>query len=325
MNDNLTFRLFEPQDLAGVLQLWEDESGWGGVTEKQFNDWFVDTPCGECLIVVALDGENRVVGQEIFTPSKICINGKEKKALRLSAPILAKEYRARMSSATHPVVEMYKIGAQAALDNGYSLIYSFPSIGWLPVIKLLFPLIGVDINKVVRSQIECHAISLKAFLYEPNKKDKCNANSVSLFNHEYNTLWRSTIKNFPLGNAVVRDSNWLKWKLGDYLVLEVRKAKRLTGYVAVKKDTGLITDALARTPADFETVIKKAIEKLHFLKDTLPTDDIKLMHTHVTSSIIEKMGFQKIDYKFGFWCYSPDDSISFENLQMARWFMMPND
>jgi hypothetical protein len=325
MNDNLTFRLYQKQDIAGILRLWEDESGWGGVTEKQFDDWHINTPCGDCLIVVALDGENRIVGQEVFTPSKICIDGKEKKGLRISAPVLAKEFRGRMSSAAHPVVGMYRIGAETALEKGFNLIYSFPSIGWLPVVKLLFPLIGIDMQTVVQSKIECHALSLKTYSGEASGHDKYNVDSVRSFNDEYNALWRSTVKKFPLGNAVVRDSNWLKWKLGGHLVLEVRTAKKLIGYAAVKRETGLITDALARTPEDFEIVISKAVKRLHELKDTLPIDEIKLMRTPITSTVIDKLGFQKINYKLGFWCYSPDNSISFENLQPSRWHMMPND
>lgn len=79
MAGNLTFRLFEPDDIEGILRLWSGDSGWGGITEQQFYDWYINTPYGECLIAVALDKENSIVGQEVFTPSKIYVDGKEKK------------------------------------------------------------------------------------------------------------------------------------------------------------------------------------------------------------------------------------------------------
>ncbi len=169
MAENLTFRLFQPDDLAGILRLWEEDSGWGGITAQQFNNWYVNTPYGECLIVVAVNEENRIIGQKIFTPSRISVDGEEKKALRLSAPILTKEFRARISNESHPITGMYKLGAKTAFEKGFNLIYSFPVPAWLPVIKLMFPKIGIDMKKVVAAQIECSALSVKAFSDEKNK------------------------------------------------------------------------------------------------------------------------------------------------------------
>jgi hypothetical protein len=92
------------------------------VTEHQFYDWYVNTPHGECLIALAIDEENRIVGQEIFTPTKVYVGGIEKKALRLSAPILAKEFREKMGKAAHPSIQMFRVGLNAAVECGYSLI-----------------------------------------------------------------------------------------------------------------------------------------------------------------------------------------------------------
>ena len=242
--------------------------------------------------------------------------------MRLSAPILTKEFRARISNESHPITGMYKLGAKTAFEKGFNLIYSFPVPAWLPVIKLMFPKIGIDMKKVVTAQIECSALSAKAF---SDEKNKYSVSISSSFNDDYNALWQSAVENFPLNNAIVRNSNWLNWKLGGHIVLEVRQENKLLGYAAVKKENGLVEDALAHTPDDLETVIKEAIIALSVLKITLPNNEIKMMQTHATAPIIEKLGFQEIDYKFGFWCYSPDNSISVEKLQLARWFMMPND
>lgn len=322
MTDNLTFRLFQPDDLAGILRLWEEHSGWGGITAKQFDDWYINTPYGECLIVVAVNEKNTIVGQEVFTPSRIYTNGEEKKALRISAPILTKEFRAQISNAAHPIIRMYKTGVEAAVEKGFSLIYSFPMAAWIPIIKLNFPRIGNDSGKLCAGQIECYSLALKSF---SSCKNGYKTSVIKTFSDEYDSFWRATAVNFPLNTAIVRKSNWLNWKFGGHLVLEVRKDNELIGYTAIKKETGLIEDALARTPDDLEIVVKEVVNYLSAEKDIFPHGEIKLKRTPATFSIIEKLDFQKIAFKFGFWCFSPDDSIAVENLKISRWFMMPND
>ena len=322
MTDNLTFRLFQPDDLPGILRLWEEDSGWGGISAKQFDDWYIKTPYGKCLIVVAVNQANKIVGQNIFTPSRIYVGGEEKKALRLSAPILIKKFRARISNPAHPVVGMFKCGVEAAVEQGFSVIYSFPQTAWLPVIKHIFPQIGIDMQKVAAGQIECFAVSLNSF---SSGESESETSVINFFNDEYDLLWQSAAKNFPLNVAIVRNADWLNWKFGGHLVLEVRRRKKLIGYAAIKKETGLVEDALAATPDDLEIVIKEVVRTLSADGDLLPNRELKLKKMSATASIIEKLGFQKIDYKFGFWCFSPDDSISADKLQISRWFMMPGD
>jgi len=145
---------------------------------------------------------------------------------------LTKEFRARISNESYPITGMYKMGAKTAFEKGFNLIYSFPVPAWLPVIKLMFPRIGVDMKKVVRAQIECSALSAKAF---SDEKNKYSVSISSSFNDDYNALWQSAVENFSLNNAIVRHSNWLNWKLGGHIVLEVRQENKLLGYAAVKR------------------------------------------------------------------------------------------
>ncbi len=322
MPENLTYRLFQPDDLPGILRLWEEESGWGGISAKQFDDWYINTPYGECLIVVAVDEENTIVGQKVFTPSRVCVAGAEKKALRLSAPILKKKFRARISNTAHPIVGMFKSGVEAAAEQGFSLIYSFPLTAWLPVVKSIFPQVGIDMKNVAAGRIECFALSLNLFSRE---KSAYETSVINFFSDEYDALWQSAVKNFPLNIAIVRKSDWLNYKFGGHLILEVRTQKKLVGYAAIKKETGLIEDALAATPGDLQIVVKEVVKTLSADGDTLPNGEIKLKHSSATASIIENLAFQKIDFKFGFWCFSPDGSIPADDLQLSRWFMMPGD
>jgi len=331
MVDNLTFRLFQPDDIEGILRLWNDDSGWGGITEEQFYKWYIDTPYGECLISVALDEKNRIVGQEVFTPTRIYVDGKEKKALRLSAPILTKEFREQMGKAAHPSIQMFRVGLNAAVECGYSVIYAFPVPGWLRYIRLVAPQIGVDSRKFVFAEPDCYALSLKSFA---NGNCKITADIeisfASVFNDSYDNLWQSAKNEFPINCAIVRSSGWIKWKLGSHCVFEVRRRenKELLGYAAIKRQTGLLVDALARTPQDLETTITaiiKALAESEDLRNQANVEEIKVMETESLASVIQKLGFEREKFKFAFWCYSIDESVPIQSLEPSRWYLMPKD
>ncbi len=99
----LTYRLYKEADKQAIMQLWEEESGWGAITEQQFDDWFLNTPYGKCLIVVAVNDENKVVGQVINSPSRIIINGREIKSLKVAAPVMHSDFRGMpLSNFDHP-------------------------------------------------------------------------------------------------------------------------------------------------------------------------------------------------------------------------------
>src|SRR5437764_9393728 len=93
ITDKLIYRIYEDKDMEAVLNLWEHYSGWGAITTEQFEKWHFHTPYGSCLIIVALNEHEKIIGQLVFSPSIVTINGKEVKAYRGSAPILNPECR----------------------------------------------------------------------------------------------------------------------------------------------------------------------------------------------------------------------------------------
>ncbi|HEV2763433.1 MAG TPA: hypothetical protein VGV38_10695, partial [Pyrinomonadaceae bacterium] len=136
MSERLTYRLFEERDLPSLLRLWEG-AGWGALTPEQWRSWFVETPNGQALVVVAVDASGEVVAQEMFMPSRVWTEGREVRALRFSAPILNKELRGEsLRRAEHPTVELYKVAAREAARAGFSVVYSLPEYAWLPVFRL---------------------------------------------------------------------------------------------------------------------------------------------------------------------------------------------
>lgn len=329
MAGNLTYRLFQPNDVAGVLQLWEESSGWGGITEEQFYKWFIETPYGNALLVVAVDEKNRIVGQEVFTPSKICVGGTEKKALRFSSPILAKNFSVKLGSANHPTIEMYKVAMRAAIENNYSLVYAFPARAWLRFTPL-FEIPEISNRQSFTGEFDCYSFSINAEIKDDSRSGKkFQVSLASKFEEKYDALWESAKKNFPINCAVARNSKWLKWKLGSHCVLEVnsKDGRELLGYVAIKKDSGLLVDALARTPKDLETTVKIAIKSFcqNGLADETRVNEIKLMKTDALAPIAQKLDFKPTKFKFAFWCYSIDESVQNHLFEPSRWYMMPKD
>src|SRR6187200_2084133 len=107
----LTYRTYEDKDLPGILQLWEQYSGWGAITLEQFDKWYLQTPYGPCVVIVAVNNEEEIVGKIAFIPTVVNLNGREIKAIRGSAPILNPECRRfNLNQADHPAFAMIKEG-----------------------------------------------------------------------------------------------------------------------------------------------------------------------------------------------------------------------
>src|SRR6185503_2836486 len=142
MEDQLTYRLFEDGDLPGLLDLWE-EAGWGRLSPQQWREWFVDGPQGPSLVTGGIDEQGEVVAQEMFAPSRAVVGGREVRALRVSAPIVREGLRgASLKHSAHPIYGLLKAGEAAAAERGFSIVYSLPDYGWLPVFRNL-PNVGI--------------------------------------------------------------------------------------------------------------------------------------------------------------------------------------
>jgi hypothetical protein len=158
LSEKITFRQYEEGDLPAILHLWSEESGWGGITVEQFNTWFVNTPYGNSLIVVAENAEGKVIGQIVYAPTRMHVNGREIRSLRGAAPILSREMRGEnIRDFNHPAFAMIRAGFEIAQEAGYQFVYSFPAFGWLGLFKS-FP--KTMPNPSEATSFECFLISL---------------------------------------------------------------------------------------------------------------------------------------------------------------------
>jgi len=326
ITEKLTYRIYEDKDLDGVLDLWEQYSGWGAITREQFETWHFKTPLGSCLIIVAVNEFEKIIGQIVFSPSIISINGKEERGYRASAPIVNPEYRQlSINHIDHPVIGMIKFGTVVGRERGFKLVYTFPAQGWVTLLKA-FPKYGLPTTHI--ALYDCFSLSLNGKEYQPSN---CKINtSQKLFSQEYDALWNEASIQLPIACAVKRSATWLKWKISDYLVFEARCThfNKLIGYIAIDKKSGLIIDMLARTKEDLNGVIKSTIYYLHISNPSrypLQLNKLKGMLTPYIKAVLQDILFENEPFTFAFGCYPLQDSISLQEIHPLQWYMMPKD
>ena len=334
MSELLTYRLFEERDLPGLLRLWE-EAGWGALTAEQWRGWFVETPNGQALVAVAVDGAGEVVAQEMFMPSRVAVGGRVVRALRFSAPILNKELRGEsLRHAGHPVVELYKAAAREAARQGFGVVYSLPDYAWLPVFRLAE---RFGMPRFAEASYPCVALPLEAEdgaeatarRFDPDGR-RLVARPVAEFGAEFDELWHMARASFPVECGVVRDAAWLRFRNSGRLAVEVRDASddRLVGYSATKRQTGLLADLLARRPEDLAAVVAASAGWLASERGRLAPEgltELKAMRTPALARALDSLGFAPTGYRFAFTCNTFDPSLAPDSVAPERWYIMPGD
>jgi hypothetical protein len=331
MDNEIIYREYEKKDIEGILKLWEQFSGWGNISENQFQDWYINTPLGESQIIIALENNCKIVGQIIFLPSEFRCYNKTVMAYRVFAPIIDPIIRTNnFQDYNHPVFKMYRYGLQIARNKNISIIYMFPSVGWLKVIKT-FPLYNLPLADY--TIFECANIQLEKIFQFNNEKnsEKLKVKLISSFNREYDKLWLEAAECFPINCGVVRNKERLNFKLSPHLVAEVRSYEnKLIGYVAIRKVNGLIVDALAKSESDLEIVLKNVI---WFLGNMYSEEEpppwkqltIKAILTPHLKNIFSNIPHEKIKYDFAFAFGLLNESIESEKIKSSNWYMMPDD
>jgi len=328
MEDQLTYRLFEDGDLPGLLDLWE-EAGWGRLSPQQWREWFVDGPQGPSLVTVGIDERGEVVAQEMFAPSRAVVGGREVRALRVSAPIVREGLRGgSLRNGAHPIYGLLKAGEAAAAERGFSIVYSLPDYGWLPVFRNL-PNVGIA--RYSEAVYACTSLPLEtANAPEVERASRgFAARGVTEFGEEFQQLWQHAKESFPIECGVVRDSAWLRFRNSGRIAIEVREQKsgRLVGYSATKKQTGLVADLLAREPGELKNVLAATLRWLDDQRSTLPAGltHLKVMRTPAVAPALDALGFAPNDYRFAFTCKAFNSEFSANEIAPERWYILPGD
>lgn len=173
----------------------------------------MDTPYGPCMIIVAEDNKGGIIGQIVFMPSKVYIDGRVKDYYRDMAPIIKNDLRGfDIKDCDHPTYAMLRFGIEQGKINGGKIIYSLPSIGWATTAKTFpkYSLIEASINMYNRLRIR-----LTDNISITNKQFDNSYLQAGDFNEEYDQLWEEAIRSLPIQCSVVKCAKRLKWKTSD--------------------------------------------------------------------------------------------------------------
>ncbi len=315
----LAYRPFCEGDLPGVLRLWEEESGWGGITPEHWRRWFVDRPDGACLVMVAEDGGGRVAGQLVFAPTRVRMDGEDVPAVRVGAPIVDRAWRRRsVRHAEHPAARLYRAGARAAAERGFRLLYALPEHAWLPFFRWLGGFAEAAPGCRVVDAASGAAAGLAAGL---------RAAPPPGFGAEHDALWEQAAASFPVRCGLDRGAERLRYRIGGHLVLEAREegGGALAGYAAVNRRTGLLVDVLARAPDETTAVLAAALAWLAAAPDGAAPRELKAMDTPALRPALDALGSAPVDFRFAFVCTPLDPSLAADRIAPDRWYLAPGD
>jgi hypothetical protein len=278
--------------------------------------------------VVTEDADGQVIGQGICIPARWYVQDREVKGLRLSAPLLRKSLRfGILPGPDHPFIGMGKKVLELARDDGYSLLYSIPRRQFLSLMRF-GPLLGLPSFSGV--EFGCAERTWESLRNAPVPIPKhLEVHQVSEFGPEYDELWEDARVSLPIQAGLVRKSSYLQFRNGGHLVLEVRRsAGPLLGYVALRKNSGLIDDMLARTLEDLQSLLAAALGQLARepdLVDEYNIEKVKAMTTPYLDDVLGPLGLQRIKFRFAYACHCLDGSLSPNQLNPSAWYVTPGD
>jgi hypothetical protein len=326
----LQYRMSTEADEPALIRLWSEHGGWDRVDAEAWAHRLLRPPLGGAAIVVATDADSgEIQGQFAFIPSLVRVGAREVPALRPFAPIMHKDYRGSflgtiVNPLQHPVVAMYRHGAEALRQRGFGLVYMMPDPSWALLFRL-FPSFRCG-----KFPLWSRPLPLPAPLpLGPG----CTVSRLQPSGERVDRLWRSASQLH--GATVVRDSRVLPWKIGsgDYEVLGVERAGELVGLVASRhkgERQWLIFDLLAADGEDaLQATLSAACNLAHQRSVEAdpgrPITKVAVLATPVLEAAVRGLGFARDAYDFYFAVQVLDPSLPRDDVAPARWYVSAND
>ena len=310
---SLAYRPYLNADLPGLLALWE-ASGWGAMDEATWRDWFLTTPHGPAIVIVAVDGDD-ILGQMVFTPALLDAEGGPYRAVRLAAPILHPSIRRGSArSREHPAVRLFFAGMDAAASAGFDVIYAQPERVWLAFFRW-----GFAAEHFATIELGCSARTVEAAALPSGWR----AEPATAFSEAHRALWEAARGAFPIACGVQRTPPWLRYRIGAHAVVEMWQGDALRGYVAVRDD-GLVMDAVAATPAALAEVLAATVPAAAAFPDR-SFSALKVMRTEAWAAPLAQAGFGEEPYSFVLAVCPLSERFPAAAADPAAWYAVPAD
>ena len=324
MAGNLTYRLYEEEDLPTLARMWEEETKWGEMTPEQWREKFVHTPYGEASIVLTTNADTgEIVGQLIFFPCLVCVNGQDIPAFRPFALIVTKAARGLLSD-IHPSKGMYRYGAQVVQARGGRLIYMLPDRNWVRTLRT-----GPTVQYT-----SFPLWTLPMPLTEPLPLDDgYTMKPLEVWDEQVDDLWQQALRLYNC--QFVRNSQSLQWKIGssDYKVTVVERDGEMVGLVASKQKGDrqwLICDLLTVDAQDslrntLIAVVNVAHSEAIIPDREKPIIKVAVLATPIMEPILSCLGFASDAYDFPLVVHILDPTISMDEVAPTHWYLSAND
>ena len=324
---SLAYRMLEEGDLTELRELWMAETDWGALTEQMWQKHVVEAPMGGVSGAIATDSATgKIVGQFAFMPSRVTVDGREYRAFRPAAPIVARSLRFRSPNPlAHPAVRMYLHAAKELRERGDGLIYMVPDPRWVRFFKM-FP-------NLQAGKFPLWKIDLPLTREMPMPEGHTAAPFDDLAGERVNRLWDAWSRLHPC--SVVRDARSLPWKIGggEYEILGVERGGELVGLVASRQKGDrqwLVCDVLAADAgeslrATYAAVVRLADERARAADPSRPIIKAAVLATPVTEPVLRDLGFARDDYDFPVVVHILNKDIGKEDVDPSRWYVSAND
>lgn len=322
---SLHYRMVTENDLPALQKLWMEETDWGALTAQMWQRYVVDAPLGGVAGAVA-EEDGRIVGQFAFVPSLVTVNGREYRAFRMAAPIVAKSLRfTSPNPLAHPVVAMYLHTAKELGARGDGLIYSVPDRRWVRFFKM-FP-------RLQAGKFPLWRIDLPLAEEWPMPEGFTAAPFDALGDARVDRLWQTWSRFHPC--SVIRDSRSLPWKIGsgEYEILGIERAGELAGLVASRRKGDrqwLICDVMAADADDslratITAVVNLANRRALEAQPDKPIRKAAVLATPVLEPLLRSLHFVRDDYDFPVVVHILNSDIHKDDVAPERWYVSAND
>jgi hypothetical protein len=319
--------MYTTDDIDALVQFWKENSGWDQIDRTEWERRFYYTPFGSASIVLAMnDQSNEIIGQFLFIPTRIYIDGREVKGFRPFAPVVKESVRSELGFMTliEVVMKMYNHAMDEFRKEGVGLIHMLPDPRWSKAFQFL-PGIQLDHFPLWSRPLPLNQIY--------DLPEGYSIRPIASTDERINALWEKSRELY--GCSFLRNTTTLPWKAshGNYQLIGVFKHNDLVGFsssiVKAHDKQWLICDLLAANADEAMEVTLKASCNLaqEFLQshEEVTVNKIAILATSLMQEKLEYLGFKKDEYRFPMVIQVLDDTITQEQAAPKRWYASAND
>jgi hypothetical protein len=322
----LTYRMFQDDDFPGLQRLWEEATGWGGLTAEVWRRYRDEGPLGGMACAVAQEpASGKIVGQFAFLPSLVSVDGAVVRAFRPAAPIVGKEARwAGLNPLRHPIAMMYARAVRELRDRGDGLIYMVPDPRWLRFFRM-FPNLVCGTFPLWKMPVP-----LAAPLPLPPGH---TAAPLGALDGRVDRLWEAASRLH--GCSVVRNAEALAWKTGDaeYDVLGIEHAGELVAVVTSRQKGDrqwLVCDVLFADPGEplraaLAAACNLADRRARAAPPEKPIIKAAVLVTPVMEPAARALGLERDRYDFPMVIDVLSPRLTRQQVHPSRWYVSAND